>query len=476
MTIKQFSQTDPQWKNTLLGFDKSSTIGSYGCLLTSMTMCATHYGAPDLTPALLNEKMKAIGGFQAGTAFIVGWMIGNIVPGMSLDYRQCSGTPAPLAEIDSRLAMNLPSIIEVDYSPSAGVQTHYMVAYAKEGDDYLVYDPYPFPLTGGQIKLSQSKYATLAGSKDPSKIITGVFFTRGAAKVDPPVPPKLDKGIYATFPVFATADDLALRSQPVVADFSLLKRYPANTQFKVLEADVTAGPKIGQNNIWLAVKAPDNTDGYVAAWLVSKTKNTAVPAAGAPVPPVAVPVDAPVVKTNVDALKLRSRPDNTDATIIKIYPIGTELKVLEAASEVKRKVGVNFEWLKVSDVEGKQGVVAAWYVSIVTLGAFGPSAQRQTTGPNFAIGEIPPLVLRTMEEGVALRSKPFISKDTLICRVPKGAELVAMGSQSAAAKKVGRTGKWIKVKDVKGNKGYIAAWLLKERPDDPVPQASPKDC
>src|SRR5690349_9986247 len=51
MSIKQFSQTDPQWKATPLGFDKSSTIGGYGCLLTSMTMCATHYGAPDLTPA-----------------------------------------------------------------------------------------------------------------------------------------------------------------------------------------------------------------------------------------------------------------------------------------------------------------------------------------------------------------------------------------------------------------------------------------
>src|SRR5690349_14072462 len=177
MSIKQFSQTDPQWKATPLGFDKSSTIGGYGCLLTSMTMCATHYGAPDLTPATLNEKMKAIGGFQAGTAFIVAWMIGNIVPGMKLDYRSCAGSPAPLAEIDNHLAMNLPVILEVDYSPSAGLQTHYMVAYAKDGDEYLVYDPYPFPTTNGQIKLSQSKYAQIAGSKDPSRIITGAFFT-----------------------------------------------------------------------------------------------------------------------------------------------------------------------------------------------------------------------------------------------------------------------------------------------------------
>jgi hypothetical protein len=159
-----------------------------------------------------------------------------------------------------------------------------------------------------------------------------------------------------------------------------------------------------------------------------------------------------------------------------MYPIGTELKCLEPAAEVKRKVGTNFEWLKVSDVEGKQGVVAAWYVAIVNLGAFGPEAQRKTSGPNFSIEEIPALVLRTTEDSVALRNKPFISKNTLIYRMPKGTELLAMGLQSAAAKKVGQTGKWMKVKDVKGNKGYVAAWLLKERPEDPIPQVSPKDC
>jgi len=477
MTIKQFSQTDPQWKATPLGFDKASTIGAYGCLLTSMTMCATHYGAADLTPATLNDKMKAIGGFQAGTAFIIGWMIGNIVPGMKLDYRNCGGSPAPLAEIDNHLAMNLPVIIEADYSPSAGVQTHYMVAYAKDGSDYLVYDPYPFPTTNEQIKLSQSKYAQLAGSKDPSKIITGVFFTSGnVGPVTPPAPPILDKGVKASFPVYASADDLAVRSQAIVADFTLLKRYPANTQFTVLEADTTASGKVGQNNVWLPVKAPDGTQGYVAAWLVSKTQNAAAPTPGTPPPAVVIPKDAPVVKTNVDALKLRSKPDTTDATILKIYPIGTELKCLEPAADVKRKVGTMYEWLKVADVEGKQGVVAAWYVAIVSTGSFGPQAQRQTTGLSYGLDEVQPVIVRGVEDDLALRSIPFISKDTLIYRAPRGAEFIAIEPADIAAPKIGKTGEWIHVRDVKKNKGYVAAWLVTERPEAPIPQASPKDC
>jgi len=131
MPITQYSQTDPQWKTTLLGFDKSSTIGGFGCLLTSMTMVASQYGASNLTPAVLNDKMKAIGGFQAGTAFIIGWMIGNVVPGMSLDYRACSGVPAPLAEIDANLAQGRPAIIEVDWSPQAGVSCLPLTAHSR---------------------------------------------------------------------------------------------------------------------------------------------------------------------------------------------------------------------------------------------------------------------------------------------------------------------------------------------------------
>jgi hypothetical protein len=477
MPIKQFSQTDPQWKALPLGYDKSSTIGNYGCLLTSLTMCATMYGAPDLTPVTLNDKMKAVGGFQEGTAFMIARVIGSAVPGMQVDYRSASGSAAPMDEIDTRLTMGQPVIIEVDWSPSSGLQTHYMVVYAKDGNDYAIYDPYPFPTTNGQIKLTTSKYAQIANSKDPARIITGVFFVTGnAGPVTPPTPPTLDKGVKASFPVYASADDLAIRSQALISDATLIKRFPANTQFTVLEADATAAAKVGQNNVWLPVKAADGTQGYVAAWLVSKAVNTAAPAAGTPPATVAVPSNAAVVKTNVDALKLRTKPDSTDATIMKIYPIGTELKCLEPSADVKRKVGTMYEWLSVSDVEGKQGVVAAWYVSIVSIGSYGPQAIPVPGAAHFSVDEIPPVILRATEEGLALRSIPFISKDTLICRVPKGAELIAIEAPDIAASKIGKAGEWIHVHDVKGTEGYVAAWLVKERPEDPAAESGPADC
>ena len=475
MTIKPFSQTDPQWKATLLGFDRTSTIGGYGCLLTSMTMCATHYGSSDLTPAGLNDRMKAIGGFQAGTAFMIPAAIGSIVPGMLMDYRNCGGSPAPLAEIDNHLAMNLPVIFEVDYSPAPGVQTHYMVTYGKSDNDYLMYDPYPYPTSSGQIILGQSKYAQIAGSKDPSRIITGVFFTAGpTGPLTPPPPPNLDTGVHASFPVYSCADGLALRSQTVVADYTLLNRYALNTPFTALETDAITDAKVGQNNIWLPVKAPDGTQGYVAAWLVSKAPSAAAPASGTPPATIPVPINAIVVKTIVDGLKLRSRPDNTDATILKVLPLGTELKCLDPAADVPRLVGVTSEWLNVVDIQGTEGVVAAWYVTITTAGSFGPQTQSQP-GATGTAGATQPPVVRTLEDNVELRATGVFMSDNFICYLSRGTELRLLDPPAVAEAQIGQTNQWVYVRDVKGNQGYVGAWLVELAPPAPAPQAGPQD-
>ena len=168
---------------------------------------------------------------------------------------------------------------------------------------------------------------------------------------------------------------LALRSQTVIADNTLLNRYALDTQFKVLESDSAANSKIGQQNQWLAVQAPDGVQGYTAAWLLSKTKSTAAasttPATPAPAASTSSTTSpsstgTATVKTAVDGLKLRSRPDFTDQTVLAMYPLGTLLKTLEPLATVQSKVGTVYQWLQVVDSSGKQGVVAAWYVTLVT--------------------------------------------------------------------------------------------------------------
>jgi hypothetical protein len=67
--------------------------------------------------------------------------------------------------------------------------------------------------------------------------------------------------------VRATAEGIALRSQPVVSDATLIKRLPMGTVFIVLEPN--AEGKIGRNDQWLRVRDPAGMEGYVAAFFVA---------------------------------------------------------------------------------------------------------------------------------------------------------------------------------------------------------------
>ena len=134
------SQTDSQWKNDLLGFgDPGDTIGYIGCALTATAMLLSGHGYPE-TPKTLNEKLKNVGGFVS--AAIIWSAVNKIHPNVSLKaYIPCSTSDAPLAQIDASLATGQPAIVQVDRSPASGIQTHWVVIYARKGDDYLMLNP-----------------------------------------------------------------------------------------------------------------------------------------------------------------------------------------------------------------------------------------------------------------------------------------------------------------------------------------------
>lgn len=263
--VQPLSQMDPRWKNIPLGFD-SITIGNYGCLMTSMTMVANGYGFSE-TPETVNEKMKKVQGFQG--ALIIPAAFPAALPGMVYrNFLQCRDQPAPLAEIDAYLAQGKPVIVEVDYAPNSGLQNHWIVLYEKRGDDYLLRDPYPYPCETKEVTLLTSRYK-FAGNA--SKIIQAVVYLDCGQTVPVTKPKvKLDKGIKASFPVISTADGLALRSETIVADNTLIKRVGLGVKLVSLEDDAATRSKVGVLNQWLAVKDPtDNVEGYTAAWYLT---------------------------------------------------------------------------------------------------------------------------------------------------------------------------------------------------------------
>lgn len=103
--MKQYSQRDPKWSSEKLGFG-STTIGGYGCKLTSFAMLDGR------TPSELNTLFKEKGCFS----------------GDLLDDKKCAqalGWTYMLRTTDS--PSTTPCIAEVDMSPSPGKQQHFVV-------------------------------------------------------------------------------------------------------------------------------------------------------------------------------------------------------------------------------------------------------------------------------------------------------------------------------------------------------------
>lgn len=470
--VQPLSQTDPRWKGKLLGTDNTATIGKYGCLLTCMTMVANGFGFTE-TPDSLNDKMKLIGGFQG--AMIVPGALPTAIPGIRYKkYQPCENYPAPMDEIDATLAAGKPVIIMVDYSPAAGLQNHWIVLVDKKGNDYVIRDPYPFPVDTSEIMLTK-RYG-FAGT--PQKIIQAALWYEGNV-VQPPAPKPSPKPIPSSgFAVYATADGLALRTQPVVTDDNLIKRVPVQGKLFVSEDVNTAKSKIGQQGQWLKViDASEGYEGYVAAWYVSVDATpqppvpqppTPTPAPPAPIPqppvpsPAQPPVGALIVYAMTEGLALRSQPVVADNTLIDRVPLNSQFLVLEPAAQANTKLGTNNQWLNVKSVEGDTGYVAAWLVSQYRQDALGV-VDKPDTPPAPA----PPptkLVVRAAEDNLALRKQPVISDATLIKRYPLISEFLVLEPINQAMTKLGVTNQWLNVRSVDGLEGYVAAWYVVERP------------
>ena len=447
-------QNDPQWKDIKLGFDQKETIGSWGCLMTSMTMVANGFGFSE-TPATINEKMKSSGGFQG--ALIIPAVLPSVCPGLIYKgYQPCETSPAPLAEINSALAAGMPVIVQVDWSPKAGLQTHWVVLYGKEGDRYLMKDPYRYSGDAPDKKLYLTDRYKHMGT-DAGSAITGVIWFQGqgvkpAQPVTPPAPKPKVAVPADTFFAYSTADGLAFRAEPTVGAY-LVARLPLNDKVTSLESASTGKAKVGTYNEWLHIQSSAGEQGYVAAWYLTLNENEvaeqeAVPKTG----------DKEfIIRPTTTGLAFRSEPSIRRSSMIKRLPGNEILVVLEPVDEARAKIGVRGQWLKVRDITGQEGYVAAWYTTTADQPAVGIRTAEKTGRPT----QDTQLVVLATTEGVALRSEMRVAADTLIKRLPDASILLVL--EEGGEDKIGVFGQWLKVRDIENDEGYVAAWYVVKR-------------
>jgi hypothetical protein len=407
------SQQDPQWKNDVLGFasDPKDTIGYVGCALTSVSMLLSGYGFLE-TPQSLNQKLKAKQGFVDSA---IRWDVVNQVhPEVKLQANiRCETSDAPLGQIDAALNAGQPVIVRVDASPNPGLQWHYVLVYASQGDDYLMLDPWPYRPGTDKPDFLMKRYSqgqplkraiqhvliySAAGAGGP--IVTPSSTNTPTTTPTQPVPASpATGGVYARVMDSVTWGLNVRSSKDSSSQANILIAVPAGTQLLLLDPGEAA--KIGQAGQWLHVREPGGKEGFVATQYVEKvqaatpapvpqpaptpaneppasTSSSATPSApgtptpipASPVPSTPAPSPDPSKLTLVvsDAvgtagLRLRASP-SAGGALVMVLPAGTRLTVLDPAGKAKAKVGQPNQWIQVREPGGKKGYVGAAYVKL----------------------------------------------------------------------------------------------------------------
>ena len=260
------SQQDPQWKNDLLGFgDPGDTLGMYGCALTSVAMLVSGHGYSE-TPKTLNEKLKGANGFVSSA---IRWDVVNKVhPQITLrEQVSCENTDAPLAKINAALDAGQPVVVRVDSSPAPGLQWHYVLVYARKGNDYLILDPYPYQPGTAKEDLLMARYSR---GNPLERSIQQILFYHCSTQAQPtPGPnPLPETGLRARVRADVTLG-LNIRSSTDTSSLAnLVVNVPAGTELTFTESD--AESKIGVNGQWVRVRTAQGQEGFAAAWYLEK--------------------------------------------------------------------------------------------------------------------------------------------------------------------------------------------------------------
>ena len=390
--LAYYSQQDPQWKEEILGFgDPGDTIGYVGCALTSITMLLKGFGFNE-TPKTLNDKLKGVGGFVSA---MMRWeMVNKVYPQVSLQSNVfCETTDAPLSAIDAALNNGQPVIVRVDSSPAPGLQWHYVLVYAREGNDYLMLDPYPYkpgtaakdylmarysygnPLTRSiqqviiyNVSGAGGPIATPAGGGSTSST-TGATSPSSTTPATTPAPvtsaPPTGSGLLV-IPTAEVTAFLNMRfSTDTTSSANIIAQILPGTLLRLLDAG--AEKNLGAQGQFVRCRDPLGNEGYVAAWYLELAKEPAAPTPSTPKPaappaPVSSPAGSSAPLTVVVTTKAgggaKIFPDaSSRAMPLVTEPFGARLTILDPADEAKAKLGQASQWIKVKTSSGKTGYV-----------------------------------------------------------------------------------------------------------------------
>lgn len=142
---RSWRQMDSRWSSIQLGTQAYTSIGSIGCLVTSLAMLAVHTGLKDeenFDPGIMAESLKSVGAFNQWGGFSNWNALPKVIPEMSIIW-QPDKYPGYWGTNDQAEKIKLlRSFMNDGYWPLVNVNTHHWVVIDKVIDDkvYMI-DP-----------------------------------------------------------------------------------------------------------------------------------------------------------------------------------------------------------------------------------------------------------------------------------------------------------------------------------------------
>lgn len=162
LPIPTWSQRNPAWANQRLGTKNGTTIGSHGCLITSLAMMNAGFDPRNqLTPNQVDDIFTNKGGYSNGNLVIWNKINQLLANCGTAGVTYCTTVPAPIAELRSRLDQGQLAVLQVGFGGNANAM-HFVLAVGYDGDNIIFHDPW----WGDRSSFSSKRYGTGSSSRD----------------------------------------------------------------------------------------------------------------------------------------------------------------------------------------------------------------------------------------------------------------------------------------------------------------------
>lgn len=184
-----YSQQDPRWKNTKIGFDTgpTDTIGNYGCYMTAIANVCV-WAEHDVNPSQVNDLCKQNSWLVKMDTIARDDIPALICNNLTFEGRTNWTDAVSMNFFADASDPNVAYIIKIDTSPASGVQEHFVMVWQTDGPNDLIIDD-----SWDGVRKPLSHYG------NPSVIIYSAMKFRKNT-VTPPQPPALPYSIQSIDP------------------------------------------------------------------------------------------------------------------------------------------------------------------------------------------------------------------------------------------------------------------------------------